>query len=81
MNRQEYERIPTCDDDDAIQVSTAAGPESVRGNAVGGPCQSQGTSQGSATSRSLNRVATAPNMSSSSVGRFIVYSPALVLHY
>ena len=72
MNGQEYERIPTCDDD-AIQVSTPAGPEGVRGSAVVGASQSQGTSQGSLTSRTLNRTSTAPNMSSSSGGRCILW--------
>ncbi|KAK3926534.1 Cyanate hydratase [Frankliniella fusca] len=68
VNGQEYERIPTCDDD-AIQVSTPpAGPDSKRSSAAPGPSPSQGTSLGSVTSRSLSRTATAPSMSSANNG-------------
>ncbi|XP_026289918.1 uncharacterized protein LOC113214685 isoform X4 [Frankliniella occidentalis] len=67
VNHQEYERIPTCDDD-AIQVSTPAGPDSVRSSTAAGPSPSHGTSLGSGTSRSLSRIATAPTMSSVSNG-------------
>lgn len=73
MKGQEYERIPTCDDD-AIQVSTPAGHESAKNSTAVGPNQSQGTSQGSVTSRSLSRTATAPTMSSLSNGNLCFFN-------
>lgn len=73
MKRQEYERIPTFDDD-AIQVSTPGGPESARSSTAVGPSQSQGTSQGSVTSRSLSRTATAPTMGSLANGIGILFT-------
>ncbi|XP_034234932.1 uncharacterized protein LOC117641577 isoform X5 [Thrips palmi] len=72
VKRQEYERIPTCDDD-AMQVSTPAGHETAKNCTVIGPNLSQGTSQGSVTSRSLSRTATAPTIANAGQNTRLLY--------